>query len=276
MNCGQALTRARKTLEECGIDNSSLEAEILLRHILGISRAVLLSGLEKELSSTQSEKLANLIERRKWGEPSAYITGHREFYGLDFKVDRRVLIPRPETELLVEKALEYSRKYKVSKVADIGTGSGCIAISIASKLPAIKIYAIDVSLPALEAAEENCIALNLKKRIEFLWGDLLKPLPEPVDMIIANLPYVRKTEVNSEFEPAQALNGGEDGLDTIRNLVPQITGKLKPRGIVLLEIGMGQADAVTTILHNVFPKCEIEIDKDLAGIERIVSLRLTS
>jgi len=276
VNCGQALTRARKTLEECGIDNSSLEAEILLRHILGISRAVLLSGLEKELSSTQSEKLANLIERRKWGEPSAYITGHREFYGLDFKVDRRVLIPRPETELLVEKALEYSRKYKVSKVADIGTGSGCIAISIASKLPAIKIYAIDVSLPALEAAEENCIALNLKKRIEFLWGDLLKPLPEPVDMIIANLPYVRKTEVNSEFEPAQALNGGEDGLDTIRNLVPQITGKLKPRGIVLLEIGMGQADAVTTILHNVFPKCEIEIDKDLAGIERIVSLRLTS
>jgi len=276
VNCRQALARARKKLEEYGIEDSSLEAEILLRYILCVNRAVLLSGLDNDITGDQTVRLSNLIEKRAWGEPSAYITGHKEFYGLDFKVDRRVLIPRPETELLVEKALEFCGQNKVSAIADIGTGSGCIAMSIASKLPAVKIYAVDISLPALEAAEENSIALNLKKRIEFLWGDLLKPLPEPVDMIIANLPYVRKAEVNSAYEPAQALNGGEDGLDAFRKLVPQIVGKLNPRGIVLLEIGMGQADALKTILHNVFSKCEIEIGKDLAGIERVVSLRLTS
>ncbi len=272
MNCRQALAHSRKVLEDSGIENSSLEGEILVRFVSGLDRANLFSNLDKELTPAQAERLTNLLERRQWGEPSAYITGHREFYGLDFKVDRRVLIPRPETELLVEKAIAFCREYNFSVIADIGTGSGCIAISLAKSLPDVKIYAVDYSLPALEAAEENITVHGLKNRIELLWGDLLKPLPGPVDMITANLPYVKKTEITSKHEPEMALDGGIDGLDKIKTLITQLPGKLNPKGILLLEIGQGQADEVKINLHNSFPDAVIEVTKDLAGIERVISL----
>ena len=276
MNRRQELAQARKILEDSGINDSSLEGEILLRHVLGLNRANLFSSLDKELTSGQSENLMHLVERRRRGEPSAYITGHREFYGLDFKVDPRVLIPRPETELLVEKAISLCRRNKLTTIADIGTGCGCIAVSLAVNLPDVLIYAADISPRALEVAGENCAAHGVKDRITLLHGDLLEPLPAPVNLIVANLPYVRKADLTPGYEPELALNGGEEGLDIIKYLCGQAGGKLNAKGMLLLEIGQGQANAVKSILHNTFPGAYVEVINDLAGIERVVCARLTS
>jgi release factor glutamine methyltransferase len=276
VNCREALAKTRHSLEECNIENPSLEGEILLRHVLKVNRAVFFADLERELTSNEKEKLANLLERRQTGEPFSYIVGHREFYGLDFKVDRRVLIPRPETELLVEKAIAYARQYGFSSIADIGTGSGCIAVSLAVNLPELTIYATDVSLPALEVAEENALTYHVKDRLNLIWGNLLSVLPLKVDMIVANLPYVKTNEIKSLFEPQMALDGGVAGLDKINELCRQLPGKLNPKGMLLLEIGQGQAQSVINNLHNTFPSSFIEIAKDLAGIERVVTVRLTS
>jgi release factor glutamine methyltransferase len=276
VNCRQALAHARQTLENKGIENPSLEGEILVRIVLGFDRADLFANLDLIMIPAQIEKLSALVERRLSGEPSAYITGYKEFYGLKLKVDARVLIPRPETELLVEKAIDICKEKDYPTIADIGTGSGCIAISLAKELKAPVIFAIDKSLPALEVAEENAAMHGVKNRIHFLHGNLLEPLPCPVDIVIANLPYVKKDEVNGKFEPTLALDGGPDGLNIIRELINKVPGKIKKRGFLFLEIGQGQADEVKTILHKAFPLGVIQIFNDLAGIERVVSLRLTS
>ncbi len=276
MNCKQALAQARKVLADSSIEDPKLEGEILVRHILKMTRAELFSNLDREFTADEKEKLHNLLERRQTGEPSSYIVGHREFYGLDFKVDRRVLIPRPETELLVEKAIAYIRQYGFNSIADIGTGSGSIAVSLAVNLPEITVYAVDASLPALEVTEENIRTYHVKDRINLLWGNLLSVLPVKVDMIIANLPYVKSNEITSLFEPQMALDGGVAGLDKINELCRQLPGKLKPKGMLLLEIGQGQAQTIINNLHNTFPSSFIEVMKDLAGIERVVTLRLTS
>lgn len=275
MNCRQALAQNRTALEDKGIENSRLEGEILLRFVLDIDRAFLFANLDRELTAPQSEKLLELLKRRQSGEPSAYITGHREFYGLDFIVDNRVLIPRPETELLVEKTIALCRQNHYSTIADIGTGSGCIAISLAKNLTGATIFAVDYVASALEVAKENIAVHNLKERIKPIRGNLLEPLTEPVDVIVANLPYVKTNEINLPFEPNSTLDGGMDGLDIIKELIMQVSGKLKPGGSLLLEVGQGQADEVITILHKVFPKGVAEVFKDLAGIDRVVSLRLT-
>ncbi len=279
MNRRQALEQSRKTLAENRIEDVPLEAEILLRHALGISRVQLYSDLESDLVPRHEEALKEFLERRIRGEPSAYITGHREFYGLDFRVDRNVLIPRPETELLVEKALDLARRHALSAIADIGTGCGAIAVSLAVNLPSATIYATDVSATALEVARDNCMKHNMADRIVFLEGDMLEPLPGPVDMVIANLPYVREADMPAggglSFEPTLALNGGGDGLDAIRALCLQAGDKLRRNGFLLLEIGQGQAETVAALLQVTFPSSRIEIESDLAGIRRIATLRLT-
>lgn len=279
MNHRQALSQARSVLADNNIDDASIEGEILLRHVLGITRAQLFSDLDGNVNPSQLESVMKLVARRVSGEPSAYIVAQREFYGLNFKVNKNVLIPRPETELLVEKAIGLCRSYPISKVADIGTGCGAIAISLVVNLPEKTIYATDISSAALEVARENCKRHGVMDKIILLQGDMLEPLPEPVDMIIANLPYVRESDMSVKgplsFEPELALNGGEEGLDKIKTLCGQARGKLKSKGILLLEIGQGQAEAVTAILHKIFPLALIEVERDLAGIERVVYLRLT-
>jgi release factor glutamine methyltransferase len=275
MKCGQALAQARLVLNDCGVEEPFLEGEILLRHVLGIDRATLFASLNEELPSVQTELFLQLVDRRRLGEPSAYITGHREFFGLDFKVDQRVLIPRPETELLVEKTIDLCRGNKYAAIADIGTGSGCIAISLAMYLTGVHLYAVDISADALAVAVLNSVLHNVQDKITFIEGDLLKPLPGPVDIIVANMPYVRKADVNLKSEPELALDGGREGLDKISTLCRQAPGKINPGGRLLLEIGQGQADAVKTILHNTFPDGIVDIHKDLAGIARLVSIRLT-
>jgi len=272
----QALSRAREILVANNIEDPSLESELLLRHALKISQVQLYLGLEHELSPEQDKKFWHLIERRLNHEPTAYITGHRQFYGLDFYVDPSVLIPRPESELLVEKALKLAQNQAVSTIAEVGTGCGAIAISLALSLPQAKIYATDISAAALKVALFNCQKHGVMNRIRLLEGDMLDPLPEAVDLIVANLPYVRESElpqINTlDFEPSLALNGGSDGLEKIRKLCPRISDKLRPGGCLLLEIGQGQRRAVTTFLHSLFPLAEIEVTPDLSGIDRVVSL----
>lgn len=279
MTLKQVLGRARDVLAANSIEDASLEGEILLRQALGIDRVRLYANLNSELSAEQENDFWHLVQRRLSGEPAAYIAGHREFYGFDFFVDRRVLIPRPETELLVEKAIRLAQTHAIATVADIGTGCGAIAISLALNLPRIKIYASDVATDALEVARINCEKHGVAGRIQLLPGDMLAPLPEPVDLILANLPYVTEQETSqaglADFEPLIALNGGSDGLDGIRRLGEQATDKLNPQGGMLLEIGWGQGQAVTNLLRRNFPSASLEIIPDLQGIERVISLRLT-
>ncbi len=279
VNLKQALAHAHGVLADNDIEDASLEGELLLRHVLGISRTQLYSDLNPELSPTHEKVFRQLLERRLRGEPSAYITGHREFYGLDFYVDHSVLIPRQESELLVEKALNLAQNRTILTIAEIGAGCGAIAISLALNLPEAKIYATDISTRALEVARLNCQRHGVLDRICLLQGDMLDSLPEPVDLIVANLPYVRESELPRtgplSFEPVLALNGGPSGVERIGRLCHQAGNRLLSGGCLLLEIGWGQAETVTTLLHKIFPLAQIEISPDLSGIERVVSMCLT-
>lgn len=278
MTLKQALSRAREILVADDFEESALESELLLRHALKINRVQLYLELERELDPKEELAFWLLIERHLNHEPISYITGHREFYGLDFHVDPDVLIPRSESELLVEKALGLAQKQAFSTIAEVGTGCGAIAISLALNLPQVEIYATDISTAALKIALSNCQRHGVVDRVRLLAGDMLEPLPEPVDLIIANLPYVRESELPQinpvSSEPPLALNGGSDGLGKIRQLCLQIKDRLRPGGYLLLEIGKGQAKAVTALLRSLFPSAGIEVAPDLSGIERVVSLTL--
>ncbi len=279
MNLRQALAYARGILADSSISDASLESEILLRHVLGIDRVQLYADIDRDMLPPQEESLKKLLERRIQGEPSAYITGHREFYGFDFIINRNVLIPRPETERLIEKAISLTQVHDISRIADIGTGCGAIAVSLAVNLPAVTVYATDVSAAALEVARSNLKKHGAADRVILLEGNMLEPLPEPVDLIIANLPYVRETDLSPggplSYEPALALNGGKDGLDRIRALSRQAGNKLRRNGFILIEIGQGQAEAATSLLRENFTSARVEIENDLADIERVICLRLT-
>jgi len=274
----QALSHARGILTANNIEDAPLECELLLRHTLKLSRVQLYLDVNNELNPKQEETFWGLIKRRLNGEPTAYITGHREFYGVDFYVDPSVLIPRPESELLIEKALTIAQNHTIATIAEIGTGCGAIAISLALNLPQAKIYATDISTPALKVALFNCQKHGVVNRICLLQGNMLDPLPEPVDLIISNLPYVRQLELpnSANFEPLLALDGGLDGLEKIRQLCCQLSDKLHPEGYLLLEIGQGQGKAITTFLHSLFPSAKIEVAPDLSGIDRVASLILTT
>jgi release factor glutamine methyltransferase len=280
MTLKQALERARGALLARGIDDVPLECQLLLRQASGISRVQLYLNLDRELSSEEEAGFWCLVGRRLSGEPIAYIRGHREFYGLDFSVEPGVLIPRPESELLVEQAIKLAEDGAVSAVAEVGTGCGAVAISLALHLPRAKIYATDISASALKIARFNCEKHRVADRVCLLRGDMLHPLPEPVDIIVANLPYVREAELSqvssAGFEPLLALNGGVDGLDKIRQLCGQAGDRLCPQGSLLLEIGQGQATAVTALLSRLFPSAEVEVMPDLSGIERVVRATLTA
>jgi len=275
----QVLYQSRQIFVTNRVEDASLEGEILLRHTLSMDRAGLYSELDRELGADQKDIFWNLVRRRLSGEPTAYITGHREFYGLEFYIDHRVLIPRPETELLVEKAIELAQTRTMTVVADIGTGCGAIAISLARHFPRLRIYASDVSADALEVARINCRKHGVADRIQLRHGDMLEPLPEPVDLIMANLPYVTGEEISrsalADFEPLIALDGGADGLDKIKKLCEQATDKLSHDGGMLLEVGLGQSRLVVGLVHRHFPSASVEVIPDLQGIERVVSLCLT-
>ena len=285
MTLAQALQQSTRTLSLNGIEDGHLEARILLEHILKLSPAQLYIQTERILSREQVKSLQELIERRLCREPAAYIVGHREFYGTDFCVDSRVLIPRPETETLVAAAFEFAKgctdRFSSGRpllIADVGTGCGAIAISLALNLPQSKVYATDISPSALEVARLNCEHHNVTEQIILVQGNLLEPVPEPVDLIVANLPYIRNSDLANlspeitNFEPSVALDGGESGLEQIRQLLKQAERKIRPGGRLLFEIGQEQEKAVASLINHCLPKAKFEFIPDSSGIDRAVRI----
>jgi release factor glutamine methyltransferase len=280
----EALQSTTQTLCRAGIADASVEVELLLGYVLGMSKTQIYTEPERSLTSVETEHLRHLVRRRLDHEPAAYILGHCEFYGIDFYIDHHTFIPRPETELLVEKAVELAQRISHQgeqiTIVDIGTGCGAIAVSLALALPQAKIYATDVSAAALQVAEINCRRHGVNSQVKLLQGNLLESLPQPVDMIVANLPYIKNCEFGDlspeirDYEPTMALAGGEDGLDRIKQMLEQMPGKLSYGACFLLEIGQGQGEMVTSLIKNYFPEGSIELIPDLGGIERVVKVVL--
>ena len=280
MTIREALVRAKKAFASGDVEDARLESELLLRDALRIGQVQLYQEPDRRLTPREEAGFWRLVERRLRGEPTAYITGRREFYGLSFSVDSSVLVPRPESELLVAEALRIACSRPVTRVAEIGTGCGAIAITLALGLPEARIYATDISAPALKVARLNCQNHGVADRICLLAGDMLDPLPVPVDLIVANLPYVPELEVSrlglADFEPLLALDGGRDGLEKIGRLCSGVGDKLRPGGFLLLEMGQGQGRGVTALLRRLFPSAGMEVIPDLAGIDRVVVLSLAA
>jgi release factor glutamine methyltransferase len=257
-------------------DRARQDAETLLLHVLGQNKAWLLAHLDDEFHEYQAKCFIELVERRYQGEPIQYITGQTEFYGFPFHVTPDVLIPRPETEHLVAKAVELAPHFPTPHIVDVGAGSGAIAIALAHEWPSAVLTAIDVSPSALELARRNAARIGLADRIRFLEGDLLAAVAnERFEMVVSNPPYVPSRDRESlsvevrEYEPALALFAGEDGLDIYRRLIPAAFAVLLPSGFLLMEIGYGQLEAVAELSRNAgFDRIEFVLD--LQNIPRVV------
>ncbi len=265
-----------------GYASARLEAEILLAHTLKISRAMLLARLGDPISELDAAHFAGMAARRGQREPIAYIVGHQEFYGLDLIVDRRVLIPRPETEHVVELALSALKKipYAEPVIVDVGTGSGAIALALAHHTSHNKIMATDISPDALAVAQLNAARLNLADRIEFRNTDLLEGITMPIDLLTANLPYIpleREAQLPREirhFEPRLATIAGLDGLSVIRRLLKQVEQHLARAGVIFLEISEEQGDAARALGNGILPRARVEIHRDLEGLDRVVEIQM--
>lgn len=283
MTIREALTRATKQLKRAGLQYPRLDAQVLLCHVLEVERATLYTYPDRQLTPEQEQMYFSLVARRGQGEPIAYITGHKEFYSLDFLVDSRVLIPRPETEHLVEEALRIIKsRFEVGQqpiVADIGTGSGIIPVTLAVQEPRLPyLYGCDISADALAVTRLNCQRHSVEQRVRLLQGDLLEPLPEPVDILTANLPYIGTEEMSildadvRDYEPHLALFSGPQGLDLLQRFLmeAQQPGKLKPGAVVLLEIGYQHREALTQLLQHLWPSASFRFIRDYAAYDRLL------
>ena len=268
-----------------------LDAELLLMYVLDLDKTALHARLDQEMSQAEKDRFSVFLERRKASEPIAYIIGKKEFYGLDFNVGRNVLVPRPESELLVEKGLEILSKKDSGKleILDLGTGSGCLAISIACELQNqerdFEVLAVDSSGEALELAVENALNHGVSADIVFLessWFSELDPEEDKFDLIISNPPYVSTKETNLpkelSYEPKEALFAGNSGMDDIEHLMRLASSFLKPDGVFLCEIGETQRELITKFYNYVnsfidVPYKSLNFYKDLAGKDRIMELR---
>ncbi|HYY54293.1 MAG TPA: peptide chain release factor N(5)-glutamine methyltransferase [Candidatus Dormibacteraeota bacterium] len=271
---GEARAAAIARLRAARIETAALDADLLLAFALGIRKEDVYAHPEPALAPDDLARYAALVDRRSRGEPVAYLRGVKEFYGLEFAVDRRVLIPRPETELLADEAIRRLSARASPLIADLGTGSGAIAIALARALPGARVIATDASVAALEVARANAARHGVAARIDFRAGDLLEPVREPVDAVVANLPYLRTDEVNAargtsiEFEPRAALDGGHDGLDVIRRAIEQLAERVARPALALFECAPQQADVIAARLAAA--RFSAEIVADLAGRERVV------
>ena len=274
------LAWTRDFFKKKSIEKPQLEAEILLAHAMNIKRIELYTAYETEPTEAQRTTFRDFVKRRGNGEPTAYLTGSREFYSLRFKVDHNVLIPRPETEDLVLQTLDILNTYSTETepvIADVGTGSGIIAVTLAKNLPkhlsTVKIFAVDISAEALNIARHNAETHGVADRIEFRQSDLLEQVTETLDIIVSNPPYISQSEFESlpidvkNFEPQSALLAGTKGTEVIERLIPQSASRLRTGGHLLLEVSPMIADSVAKLLHN---WNDVQIFSDSANRQRIV------
>ena len=283
MKVREALCQARERLQVSGVEDPGFEAEYLLRHALACSRESLLLALDTDISASTQHHSDSMVDRRASGEPSAYITGHKEFYGLDFKVDPRALIPRPETELLVEMALDFASRRatggKGLNIVDVGTGCGAIAIALAHHLPQATVIATDISPDALQLACENAARHDVQDRVTLLHADLLISVPQPIDILVSNPPYIPSADIPNlareiaNHEPRLALDGGPDGMSVIDRLIEQAKDNLSPSGAMFIEIGWDQGEVAISHARHLWPDAQASITPDLAGLDRILSIR---
>ena len=276
---GTTIARAAAQLSAAGIDDARLEAEVLFAHATGSRRSHVLATMRDDAPAAALDAFGRLLTRRLARKPLAYITGHREFYGVDIACAPGALIPRPESEMLVDIAVrEIERRGTSLRIADIGTGSGAIAIAIAKHAPGARVTAIDASSDALDLARKNAQSRGVLARIELREGDLLEGAGE-FDVIVANLPYVSEAEWPDlqpeirDHEPRHALVGGPDGTEVIERLLRQADGHLASCGLLACEIGATQGDAVRGMVQQAFPQGSVDVVRDLAGLDRVVTVR---
>lgn len=275
---GQILRKATLSLSRTS-DTPLLDSQALLAHILDRPRSWIIAHPEFALSPGESADLESALQRLAQGEPLPYVIGRWEFFGMTFVTSPATLIPRPETELLVEYALEWlatSRRH--SLVADVGTGTGCIAVALACNSQNVKVIASDISVQALRVARQNIEQYGCTERISCVQADLLPPVSVPFNLIMANLPYI-PTEILQTLavyrkEPTAALDGGIDGLHFIRRLLDSALSRIAPGGLILMEIDPSQAETLqTTLLHKI-PAADIKIVQDLAHFDRLVAVHI--
>ena len=274
----ETIRATRQTLEAAGISDARLEAEVMVMAVMRMTRQNIFAEQESAVAAHQAAELAGVVAQRLERVPLAYILGYREFYGINVAVTPDVLIPRPETEGLVEHTLFMAlmgMETRELTIADVGTGSGAIAVNLAIHLPAARIYAVDLSEAALDVAAWNIRAHAVADRVRLGHGDLLEPLPGPVDVIVANLPYIPTGSIPTlqpevRQEPPLALDGGTDGLDLVRRLLAQAPGKLNSPGVILLELDPEQFPAAEAAAREYFPDAEIGAEQDLTRRDRIM------
>ena len=260
-------------------ESASLDAQVLLAQVMERSRAWILAHPEAHLTLEQEKALVGAMESLKSGVPLPYILGRWEFYGLEFIVTPDTLIPRPETELIVENALAWLWAYPARRVAaDVGTGSGCIAVTLASHIPDLEVTATELSWPALQVARQNAARHTVIERVAFVASDMLCPICRRFDLVCANLPYIPTTEMQvletAKREPHLALDGGVDGLASIRRLLRAAPASLSPGGLLLLEIGAEQGGGAHALAREYLPHADVNILKDLAGRDRVLQVKL--
>ncbi len=284
LSVAEAVRTTTETLQPLS-NEAPLEAELLVRHVTGLDRAGIFARSRDALTPGEYHDLRRLTLRRTRKEPLPYILGEWEFRGLSFRVTPAVMIPRPETETLVEEALAWRERRRGEAdgpvtIADVGTGSGCIAVSLAAMLQGDRVLAVDVSRDALAVAAENAARHSVGERVRLLEADLLSAVSEPLDLVVANLPYIPDTEVASLqpevrlFEPQVALGGGPDGLSLIRRLLRQAQARLSPRGAVMLEINPPQSATLPDEARALFTGADVRVVRDLAGLDRVVVIDL--
>ena len=283
MKVRDALRLARDRLQTSGVQDPGFEAEYLIRHALLCTRETLLINLDTDIAASDQRHFDRLIGRRVAGEPSAYITRHREFNDLEFKVDSRALIPRPETEHLVELACAFATRQewegKGLTIVDVGTGCGAIAIALSVYMTAATIFATDLSADALALAGENVARHGVQDRVILLQGDLLAPIPSPIDILVSNPPYISSSEISNlareitGHEPLLALDGGPCGMTVIERLLKQAKSKLSPGGAMFVEIGWDQGQRALACSRDLWPDSEAVITSDLAGLDRVLTIK---
>ena len=276
----RVLSWAAEDFRRRGLESPRLDAELIVGHVLGVDRIRLILDRARELGGAELAAVRDLIQRRRAGEPVAYLRGTREFYGLPFLVDRRVLVPRPDTETLVEVALERTRSHRLgARVVDLCTGSGCVAIALAHQRPTWQIVGVDVDAGAVALARENALRLGAVPAVQVIQGDLFAPLHgRRFDLVAGNPPYIPTEECERlaptirDFEPRVALDGGSDGLAVTARIVAEAPAHLEPGGLLALEIGCDQGDAVAGLFEQA-GFVGVRRDRDAGGLERVVSGR---